>query len=125
MFLTGEAGIGKTTLIERFTLDQRETRVWWGGCELLFTSRPLGPLRDIAAQSHHDWFTHFEAQSDRADGDTTAQTARLAIFERLGAKPAIDDVRQRLRTAGVTRAASLTPRSFNSTSRPMPTRCSA
>ena len=115
MFLTGEAGIGKTTLIERFTLDQRETRVWWGGCELLFTSRPLGPLRDIAAQSHHDWFTHFEAQSDRADGDTTAQTARLAIFERLGAKSAIDDVRQRLRAAGVTRAALLTTRSFNST----------
>jgi len=58
-------------------------------------------LRDIAAQSHHDWFTHFEAQSDRADGDTTAQTARLAIFERLGAKSAIDDVRQRLRAVGV------------------------
>ena len=66
VFVTGEAGIGKTTLIERFTLDQHVARVWWGGCELLFTPRPLGPLRDIAAQSRSDWYAHFGAESDRA-----------------------------------------------------------
>ncbi len=36
-----------------------------------------------------------------ADGDVDAQTTALAIFERLGAQPAIEEVRQKLRAAGV------------------------
>ncbi len=45
----GEAGIGKTALVERF----RETlpgdvRFWWGACDALFAPRPLGPLFDMA-----------------------------------------------------------------------------
>jgi len=43
----------------------------------------------------------YEQARALADGDTTAQTAALVIFERLDAKPALDDVRQRLRAAGV------------------------
>jgi len=43
----------------------------------------------------------YEQARALADGDTTAQTAALVIFERLDAKPAIDDVRQRLRAAGI------------------------
>ena len=35
------------------------------------------------------------------DGDEAAQREALAIFERLGARPAADIVRQRLRSAGV------------------------
>lgn len=66
VFVTGEAGIGKTTLIERFTFDQQVARTWWGGCELLFTPRPLGPLRDIAAQARSEWYAQFEAEADRA-----------------------------------------------------------
>lgn len=51
MLVSGEAGIGKTALVERFVAQHRHSaRVLWGGCEALFTPRPLGPLRDIADQ---------------------------------------------------------------------------
>jgi DNA-binding CsgD family transcriptional regulator len=43
----------------------------------------------------------YEQARALADGDATAQTAALAIFERLGAKPAIEEVKQKLRAAGV------------------------
>jgi ATP/maltotriose-dependent transcriptional regulator MalT len=50
-FVSGEAGIGKTSLVDQFTRKHRETvRVLWGGCDSLFTPRPLGPLHDIALQ---------------------------------------------------------------------------
>lgn len=45
----GEAGIGKTALVRRFSEDAgASARVLWGKCEQLFTPRPLGPLLDIA-----------------------------------------------------------------------------
>lgn len=45
----GDAGIGKTSLVTRFTGEQRDAlRVLWGGCEALFSPRPLGPLYDMA-----------------------------------------------------------------------------
>ncbi|MCW8926968.1 MAG: LuxR C-terminal-related transcriptional regulator [Xanthomonadales bacterium] len=49
--VSGEAGIGKTSLIEEFanSLENRSD-VYWGGCEALFVARPLGPLFDIAEQ---------------------------------------------------------------------------
>src|ERR1700690_372292 len=49
--LSGEAGIGKTVLLQQFAKEQLETRVLWGGCDALFTPRPLGPLHDIARQT--------------------------------------------------------------------------
>ena len=49
VLVTGEAGVGKTSLLRRFAADQRDTaRVLWGACEPLFTPRPLGPLVDVA-----------------------------------------------------------------------------
>jgi DNA-binding CsgD family transcriptional regulator len=45
----GEAGIGKTSLLRAFADGAAKShRVLWGGCEALFTPRPLGPLHDIA-----------------------------------------------------------------------------
>ena len=47
--LSGDAGIGKTSLLH--ALGDRlgaEYRQLWGGCEALFTPRPLGPLQDMA-----------------------------------------------------------------------------
>jgi hypothetical protein len=46
--LAGEAGSGKTALLRCF---REETgRVLWGGCDPLFTPRPLGPFADVADQ---------------------------------------------------------------------------
>jgi len=46
----GEAGIGKTTLVDLFEKDAREAGipVLRGVCDALHTPRPLGPLLDIA-----------------------------------------------------------------------------
>lgn len=46
--VTGEAGIGKTSVVRAFTSGLR-TRVLAGACDDLLTPRPLGPLRDAAA----------------------------------------------------------------------------
>jgi DNA-binding CsgD family transcriptional regulator len=52
MLVAGEAGIGKTALVQRFCEEQAESaRILWGACDPLFTPRPLGPLVDIAESS--------------------------------------------------------------------------
>lgn len=46
----GEAGIGKSSLLKAVLRDPAQTlslRVLWGGCEALFSPRPLGPLYDM------------------------------------------------------------------------------
>ncbi len=51
VLVAGEAGIGKSTLLEHFLNSTRpDTEVVTGACDALFTPRPLGPLRDIALQ---------------------------------------------------------------------------
>lgn len=48
--ICGDAGIGKTSLVEAFTSQFRNnSEVFWGACDDLFTPRPLAPLYDIAA----------------------------------------------------------------------------
>jgi DNA-binding CsgD family transcriptional regulator len=51
VLLCGEAGVGKTAVIDRF-LEQcgRQVRVLRGWCDPLSAPRPLGPLIDMAAQ---------------------------------------------------------------------------
>jgi DNA-binding CsgD family transcriptional regulator/tetratricopeptide (TPR) repeat protein len=47
----GEAGLGKTTLLREWAEQakaQGGADVFWGGCEALFTPRPLGPVLDMA-----------------------------------------------------------------------------
>ncbi len=62
----GEAGIGKTVLVDHFVSANRGTaRVLWGGCEALFTPRPLGPLHDIAMQERSKLMTLLEGQAPR------------------------------------------------------------
>ncbi len=51
LLVCGEAGIGKTTLLREWAREaqaQGGASVFWGGCEALFTPRPLGPVLDIA-----------------------------------------------------------------------------
>jgi DNA-binding CsgD family transcriptional regulator len=48
VFVSGEAGIGKTTLVDGFCAGVRGARVAVGACDALDTPRPLGPLLEIA-----------------------------------------------------------------------------
>jgi DNA-binding CsgD family transcriptional regulator/tetratricopeptide (TPR) repeat protein len=49
VLVSGEAGIGKTALVETFfSRTGGEVRVLRGACDELFTPRPLGPIRDLA-----------------------------------------------------------------------------
>jgi DNA-binding CsgD family transcriptional regulator/tetratricopeptide (TPR) repeat protein len=49
VFVTGEAGVGKTSLIRAFTAGVGDSgRVLEGACDPLFTPRPLAPFADIA-----------------------------------------------------------------------------
>jgi predicted ATPase len=47
VLVAGEAGIGKTALLQAFAETTR-VPVLWGMCDFLSTPRPLGPLRDVA-----------------------------------------------------------------------------
>ena len=63
----GEAGIGKTVLVEAFARSyQDRVRVLWGACDLLFTPRPLGPLHDIAAQMQGDLLDQLNSETNRS-----------------------------------------------------------
>ena len=49
VFVTGEPGIGKTSLVTRFVADlDDDARVLLGTCDDLSIPRPLGPIRDLA-----------------------------------------------------------------------------
>ena len=55
LLVSGEAGIGKTTLVESFAAQYCSPgQVFFGECDALFTPRPLGPLHDIARQAYPD-----------------------------------------------------------------------
>ena len=44
----GEAGVGKTSLVRRFSHDQADdARILWAACDGLFTPQPLAPLTDL------------------------------------------------------------------------------
>ena len=87
--VSGEAGIGKTSLVEQFTEQfteqfaktlKKPCRVLWGGCDALFTPRPLGPLHDIALQIRGDLLALLEQEAPRA-------TIFSAVFEELRSHP--------------------------------------
>jgi DNA-binding CsgD family transcriptional regulator len=50
VLVAGEAGIGKTALLEAFCDGNRKVPILRGACDALFTPRPLGPLLEIAAE---------------------------------------------------------------------------
>jgi DNA-binding CsgD family transcriptional regulator len=67
----GEAGIGKTALLQQFAAAQQDAKgspphVFWGGCEALFTPHPLAPLYDIARQVGGAFPAALDAATTRA-----------------------------------------------------------
>src|SRR5689334_13041631 len=51
VLVSGEAGIGKSTLVEGFETRLADATWWWSACDGLSTPRALGPLGDLAAQA--------------------------------------------------------------------------
>ena len=71
--VSGEAGIGKTALIEGFLAEHRpEVRLLCGECDALFTPQPLAPLYDIAHQTNGRLLELIQSADNR-----------LAIFDTL------------------------------------------
>jgi DNA-binding CsgD family transcriptional regulator len=55
VFVSGEAGIGKTSLIKTFSKELKpDCHIYQGTCDALFTPRPLAPLYDILLQMRND-----------------------------------------------------------------------
>ena len=101
VFLGGEAGIGKSVVVEQFCHDVAgESRVLLGACDSLSTPRPLGPLADIAAaiggeleravaadgQRHRAFRSFLEVldatgTARAAGGTASRKTPTVAVFE--------------------------------------------
>jgi hypothetical protein len=88
--VTAEAGGGKTALLERFCADRvAPATVLRGACDALFTPRPLGPVRDFAAD------VGGELAEALSGGAIPYQVAAALIDELHGLDPtvlAIEDV---------------------------------
>ena len=70
VLVSGEAGIGKTSLVERFAeAHQSRARVLWGACDALFTPRPLGPLYDMAHQQQGPLLALLEEEVTKLKGE--------------------------------------------------------
>jgi DNA-binding CsgD family transcriptional regulator len=48
VLISGEAGAGKSALVDAFLAERTDSRVMVGRCDDLFAPRPLGPLADMA-----------------------------------------------------------------------------
>lgn len=64
VIIGGEAGIGKTTLVEKFTAPYEEMMLW-GACDDFFTPRPYGPLHDIAHKTNGKLLNLLQRQADK------------------------------------------------------------
>ncbi len=80
VFVGGEAGVGKTTLVRAFEARVPQ-RVLRGSCENLATPTPLGPFVDIAARAG-------AALADVLSGAADPRTAARALLDEL-AEPGI------------------------------------
>lgn len=82
VFVTGGAGIGKSSLVERFVSEhRRDARTLWGACDALTTPRPLAPVHEIAAQIPLDG--HLARDAEAHDRLFRALLADLGRHERV------------------------------------------
>lgn len=67
LFIAGEAGIGKTSLIKEFINHvDNKSHILSGGCDALFTPRPLGPLFDISPNLSADFQRILKSNANRS-----------------------------------------------------------
>jgi DNA-binding CsgD family transcriptional regulator len=79
IFLAGEAGIGKTSLVKTFIKEcEPDYEVFLGSCDSLFTPRPLAPLYDIALKAGKGLQEVLKTETDKA-------TLFTAFFQRFHA----------------------------------------
>jgi DNA-binding CsgD family transcriptional regulator/tetratricopeptide (TPR) repeat protein len=67
VLVAGEAGVGKSALVEQLQRDLPEAAWFWGACDGLFTPRPLGPLFDIASKLGGELLELCRADAPRED----------------------------------------------------------
>ncbi|HUR14707.1 MAG TPA: AAA family ATPase [Mycobacteriales bacterium] len=77
VLVAGEAGVGKTALLEAFQKRMSGGTWAWGACDGLSTPRPLAPLHDVARELGGALLTAVQAGSSREDL-FDALVARLA-----------------------------------------------
>jgi len=65
VLVEGEAGGGKSTLLEEVEARLPDATWHWGACDGLFTPLPLSPLRDIAEQVGGDLLAALRADASR------------------------------------------------------------
>ena len=66
ILLSGEAGLGKTSLVRAFCREiKNDCKKLLGTCDALFTPRPLAPLYDIAWQMQSDIMHGINDRKDR------------------------------------------------------------
>ena len=90
VLVSGEAGIGKTSLLKAMAARRGDATLWWGACDPLETPHPLAPLHDIARDADVPFRTLLQPGHARAELFesvlSTLQASRrpvLAIFEDL------------------------------------------
>jgi DNA-binding CsgD family transcriptional regulator/tetratricopeptide (TPR) repeat protein len=88
VLVSGEAGIGKTTLLKAVADRRGDATLWWGACDSLETPHPLAPLHDIARGTDVAFKACLQPGHARADLFeavlTTLQDSRrpvVAVFE--------------------------------------------
>jgi len=81
IFVLGEAGIGKTTLVRRFIENCAVGTALIGTCDPLQTPRALGPLFDLAASLGPDF-------ADQIAGSRSGADVFMRLTERLSSFPA-------------------------------------
>ena len=67
VLVAGEAGVGKSALVEQLQRDTPDARWSWGACDGLFTPRPLVPLFDLADQLGGDLRDRCQAGAAREE----------------------------------------------------------
>jgi DNA-binding CsgD family transcriptional regulator/tetratricopeptide (TPR) repeat protein len=68
VLIGGEAGVGKSSLVEQLETEVPSTMPWYAGaCDGLFTPRALGPLRDIAVQAGGELARLVNGHASRGD----------------------------------------------------------